>query len=61
MANLNADKRILTCEPFLHQVYRLIARNVMAAMLVVWNNKIFLLWGLTSIFLQTMLANFLLF
>ena len=54
MANLNADKRILTCEPFLHQVYRLIARDVMAAMLVVWNNKIFLLWGLTSIFLQTM-------
>ena len=33
---------------------RLIARDVMAAMLVVRNNKIFLLWELTSIFMQTM-------
>ena len=34
--------------------YRLFARFVMAAMLVVRNNKIFLLWELTSIFVQTM-------
>ena len=32
----------------------LIACDVMMAMLVVWNNKIFLLWKLTSIFMQTM-------
>ena len=32
----------------------LIARYVMAAMLLVKNNKIFLLWELTSIFMQTM-------
>ena len=35
-------------------LYRLIARFVMAAMLVVRNNKIFLLWGLTSIFMRAM-------
>ena len=28
--------------------------DVVAAMLMVWNNKIFLLWELTSIFMQTM-------
>ena len=33
---------------------RLIASDVIAAMLVVWNNKIFLLWDLTSVFMQTM-------
>ena len=36
---------------------RLIARDVMAAMLVVRNNKIFLLWELTSIFMQIMSTN----
>ena len=35
--------------------------DVMAAMLVYRNNKIFLLWELTSIFIQTMRTNFLLF
>ena len=40
---------------------RLITCDVMAAMLVVRNDKIFLLWGLTSIFILTMRANFLLF
>ena len=34
--------------------YWLIARYVMAAVLVVRNNKKFLLWELTSIFMQTM-------
>ena len=29
------------------------ACDVIAAMLVKWNNKIFLLWELTSIFAQT--------
>ena len=33
---------------------RLIARDVIAAMLVVWKYKIFLLWDLTSVFMQTM-------
>ena len=33
----------------------------MAAMLVYRNNKIFLLWELTSIFMQTIQTNFLLF
>ena len=37
------------------------ACDVMAAMLVYRDNKIFLLWGLTAIFMQTMWTNFLLF
>ena len=40
--------------------YRLIVHYVMAAMLVVKNNKIFLLRDLTSIFMQTWWVNFLL-
>ena len=37
---------------------RLIAHYVMVAMLVIWNNEIFLLWELTSIIMQTMSAIF---
>ena len=49
------EKRYLVCIRKPHQLKNsLIVRDVMASMLVVWNNKIFLLWELTSIFMQTM-------
>ena len=41
--------------------WRLIACDIMVAMLVGENNKIFILWELTSILMQTMWTNLILF
>ena len=51
-----ASEKTLECTSsyYFEEHCRLIARYVMAAMLVVRNNKIFLLWELTCIFTQTM-------
>ena len=43
------------------EAYRWFACDVMAAMLVDRKNEIFLLWEITSIFMQTLWTNFLLF